>query len=38
MTPKRSRTTSDERDEDVARIEADVERVLDKVGDVLEDA
>jgi|tagenome__1003787_1003787.scaffolds.fasta_scaffold18437200_1 hypothetical protein len=28
----------EEPDEDVARIEADVERVLDKVGDVLEGA
>jgi hypothetical protein len=30
--------SAEEPDEDVARIEADVERVLGKVGDVLEEA
>ena len=38
MSPKNDSRRDDEPDEDAARIEADVERVLGKVGDVLDDA
>jgi len=38
MSSQNDPRRDDEPDEDVARIEADVERVLGKVGDVLDDS